>query len=70
MSYMFGELMLDPDGVINFNGVDTTDFDVKLNAFLFTMIFPIIGLVFVSLPKRMVNKLLVLQVRMNPMSSK
>ena len=62
--------MLDPEGVLNYNGVDTTDFDIKLNSFLFTLIFPIIGLILIIIPKRRINKLLVLQARMNPFSSK
>ncbi|KZN39856.1 hypothetical protein N474_17675 [Pseudoalteromonas luteoviolacea CPMOR-2] len=70
MSYSFGQLMLDPDGVLNYNGVDTTDFDIKLNAFLFTLIFPVIGFIFVIIPKRLINKLLLLQARMNPFSSR
>lgn len=70
MSVSFGQLMLDPEGVLNYNGVDTTDFDIKLNSFLFTLIFPIIGLILIIIPKRRINKLLVLQARMNPFSLK
>jgi len=70
MSVIFGQLMLDPEGVINYNGIDTTDFDIKLNSFLFTLIFPVIGFVFIIIPKQRINKLLVLQARVNPFSSK
>jgi hypothetical protein len=70
ISVSFGQLLLDPEGVLNYNGVDTTDFDIKLNSFLFTLVFPVIGLVLILIPKRRINKLLVLQARMNPFSSK
>jgi len=65
MSYSFGQLMLDPNGVLNYNGVDTTDFDIKLNTFLFTLVFPVIGFIFVITPRRLINKLLLLQARKN-----
>lgn len=66
MCFAFGQLMLDPDGVITYNGVDTTSFTVKRNAFLFTLIFPIIGAFFAFVPRRMLNKILVWQARSNP----
>jgi hypothetical protein len=68
MSIIFGNLMLDPEGVITYNGVETTSFEVKRNAFLFTTIFPIIGVGFVLIPKRKLNKLLFWQTRVNPFS--
>ena len=62
--------MLDPEGVINYNGVDSSDFDIKLNSFFFTLIFPVIGLVLVIISKHRINKLLALQARMKPFSTK
>jgi hypothetical protein len=66
LCFTFGKLMLDPEGVINYNGVDTTSYEVKLNAFLFTTVFPVIGAVFALFPKRRLTKLIIWQARVNP----
>jgi len=68
LAYSFGKLMLDPEGVLNYNGVDTTSFEIKRNAFLFTAVFPILGAVIAILPKRMLTKYIVWQARINPFS--
>ena len=70
MSIIFANLMLDPDGVITYNGVKTTAFDVKRNAFLFVSIFPIVGLAVILISKRRLNKLLIWQARINPFSQR
>ena len=67
MCIMFAKLMLDPDGVITYNGVKTTSFEIKRNAFLFTTTFPIIGAIFAFIPKRYLTKLLIWQARTNPL---
>jgi hypothetical protein len=69
MCLIFGNLMLAPEGVINYNGEDTTSFEVKQNAFLFTVIFPVIGAILALFPKRRLTKLLIWQARVNPFSS-
>jgi hypothetical protein len=69
MCLTFGNLMLDPEGVINYNGANTTSFEVKQNAFLFTVIFPVIGAILAFCPKRRLTKLLIWQARVNPFSS-
>ena len=62
----FAKVMLDPDGVITYNGVETTSFEIKRNAFLFAITFPVIGAVCAFIPKRYLTKLLVWQARTNP----
>ena len=62
----FAKVMLDPEGVITYNGVKTTSFEIKRNAFLFTAIFPVIGGVCAFIPKRYLTKLLIWQARTNP----
>jgi hypothetical protein len=69
MCFTFGNLVLDPEGIINYNGVDTTSFEVKQNAFLFTVIFPVIGAIWAFFSKRKLTKLLIWQARVNPFSS-
>ena len=66
MCFTFGNVMLDPDGVITYNGVDTTSFEVKQNAFFFTLIFPVIGAVLALLPRKLLTKILIWQARSNP----
>ena len=66
MCLTVGNLMLDPDGVINYNGVDTTSLEVKQKAFFFTQIFPIIGAILALLPSKILTKLLIWQARLNP----
>lgn len=66
LCFTFGNLMLDPEGVINYNGVDTTSYEIKRNAFLFTAMFPIIGAIVAFFPKRRLTKLLIWQARVNP----
>lgn len=62
--------MFDPEGVTNDSGVDSSDFDITLNSFLITLIFPVVGLALVIIPKCRINKLLALQARMKPFLSK
>jgi len=62
----FTKVMLDPDGVITYNGVKTTSFEIKRNALIFISAFPIIGSLFAFIPKRYLTKLLVWQARTNP----
>jgi hypothetical protein len=61
-------LYMDPNGEITYNGVATTSPDLKLNAVLFTSMFPIIGAVLAFLPKRLFRKLFCWQLKLNPFS--
>ena len=65
MSIFFAKLMLDPDGVITYNGVETTSFTIKRNAFLFTLVFPTVGAICAFVPRRYLTKLLIWQARTN-----
>ena len=60
---IFYYLYQDPEGVINFNGTPTSDPDIKLGAFLFTLIFPAIGALGMFLPKATIRKMMYFQLR-------
>ena len=60
-------LYLDPIGEITYNGVVTTDPELKRNAVLLVSIFPIVGAVLAFLPKRLFRKLFRLQLRSFPL---
>jgi uncharacterized membrane protein len=64
--YSSVSLLLDPESEILLNGVPTKSMEVKRNAVLFTIIFPIIGGLLAFIPKRRLNKLLIWQARINP----
>lgn len=68
LCFTFGNLTLDPEGVLNYNGIDTTSYELKRNGFLFTVISPVIGAIFGFFPKRRLTKLLTGQARVNPFS--
>ncbi|NQZ11300.1 MAG: hypothetical protein HRT35_29465 [Algicola sp.] len=51
--------LLDPEGVIIYNGVPTTDYSVKLGATLFAGIFVVVGLFLSFSTQKMLNKLFV-----------
>ena len=59
-------LYLDPNGEITYNGVVTTDPELKRNVVLFVSIFPIVGAVLAFLPKRQFRKLFRSQLRLLP----
>ena len=59
-------LYLDPNGEITYNGVVTTDPELKHNTVLFVSIFPIVGAVLAFLPKRQFRKLFRWQLRSFP----
>ena len=59
-------LYLDPNGEITYNGVVTTDPELKRNTVLFVSVFPIVGAVLAFLPKRQFRKLFRWQLRSFP----
>jgi len=63
MSISLAQVMLDPNGVVTYDGVETTSFTIKRNTFLFTVISPAIGLFFALVSKRNLTRLLIWQAR-------
>ncbi len=63
MSISFAQVMLDPNGVITYDGVETTSFAIKRNAFLYTAASPVIGLYFAFVSRRTLTRLLIWQAR-------
>ena len=59
-------IYLDPEGVITYNGVPTSDPDLKRNTLLFVSIAPITGAVLAFLPRRHFRKLFRWQLRSLP----
>ena len=66
MLLMTLRLYMDPAGEITYNGVATTSPELKLNAVLFTAIFPIVGAVLAFLPNRAFRRLFRFQLRSFP----
>ena len=62
-------LYLDPNGEIIYNGVVTTDPEIKRNIVLFVSIFPVVGAVLAFLPKRHFRKLFRWQLRSFPVKA-
>ncbi|WP_289032184.1 hypothetical protein [uncultured Paraglaciecola sp.] len=61
MLFQVTSVLLDPEGVITYNGVPTNDFSVKLNSTLFVGLFVLIGIFAAFLPAKILNKLFVLK---------
>ena len=54
---MFVPLLFDPDAIIIYNGVPTSDYGVKLGATLFVGGFTILGLALLLCPSKYLNNL-------------
>lgn len=68
MLFVTVRLFLDPEGAITYNGVPTTDPELKRNIVLFVLVFPAVGVILALLPKHLYRKLLCWQLKMNPFS--
>ncbi|WP_062569317.1 hypothetical protein [Pseudoalteromonas arabiensis] len=55
--FFFVQAVLDPNAVIEVNGISTNDKSMKILAVLFTCLFPIIGLFLAFAPSKLMEKL-------------
>lgn len=55
--YFFATAALDPNGVIEINGVPTKDQTSKIMVLIFACLFPILGLFLAFAPNRLMDKL-------------
>lgn len=58
MLLIFVKRLLDPDASISVNGVPTKQWEVKLAATAFVSVFPVMGFVFVVVPKANMERLI------------